>query len=231
MTQRRETRRILYSSLIIFLALILWSPEAFSDDKGSKALEAKASRYAQGLLKKDEAVKLAKALRNISRKKPGVRQVYYGQIVKAARSYVETAPGGPFSGAAHVLLCGSETCEPATYREVSPGHRKAEAGHAGRSKGEADHKEGEASAPTKLSESPPQYTEIARWARIEGTVIVQAIIDEQGDVTDVVVLRGLPMGLTESSVRAIEQWKFAPATLDGEPVTVCYNLTVNFTLR
>jgi periplasmic protein TonB len=90
---------------------------------------------------------------------------------------------------------------------------------------------GEVKAPEKVSAPQPQYTEIARKARIQGVVIVQAIIDKQGNVTNVKVLKGLPMGLEEAAVDAIKQWKFKPATLNGRPVTVYYNLTVNFKLQ
>jgi len=90
---------------------------------------------------------------------------------------------------------------------------------------------GEVKAPEKITAPQPQYTEIARKARIQGVVIVQAIIDRDGNVTNVKVLKGLPMGLEESAVDAIKQWKFKPATLNGRPVTVYYNLTVNFKLQ
>ena len=83
----------------------------------------------------------------------------------------------------------------------------------------------------KLFSPAPQYTEMARRARIQGIVIVQAIIDERGSVRVVDVLKGLPMGLTESAVAAIEKWKFQPATRDGKPVAVYYNLTSNFQLQ
>jgi periplasmic protein TonB len=86
-------------------------------------------------------------------------------------------------------------------------------------------------APNKISAPQPQYTEIARKARIQGVVIVQAIINKQGNVTDVKVLKGLPMGLDQAAVDAIRKWKFEPATLNGKPVDVYYNLTVNFTLQ
>ena len=85
--------------------------------------------------------------------------------------------------------------------------------------------------PEKISAPQPQYSEIARKARIQGVVIVQAIIDKQGNVTNVKVLKGLPMGLEEAAVDAIKQWKFKPAMLNGRPVTVYYNLTVNFKLQ
>ena len=60
---------------------------------------------------------------------------------------------------------------------------------------------------------------------------MQAIIDKAGMVTNVKVLKGLPMGLSEEAVKAIKSWKFKPATLNGKPVDVYYNLTVNFRLQ
>jgi protein TonB len=93
------------------------------------------------------------------------------------------------------------------------------------------HVGGDVAAPNKISAPQPQYTEIARKARIQGVVIVQAIINKQGNVTDVKVLKGLPMGLDQAAVDAIRKWRFEPATLNGKPVDVYYNLTVNFTLQ
>jgi TonB family protein len=82
--------------------------------------------------------------------------------------------------------------------------------------------------PEKISGAAPVYTEIARKARVVGIVIVEAIIDEQGNVTNAKVVKGLPMGLSESAVDAIQTWKFKPATFEGRPVKVYYTLTVNF---
>ncbi len=93
------------------------------------------------------------------------------------------------------------------------------------------HVTGDVQKPEKLSAPQPQYTEIARKARIQGVVILQAIIDEQGNVTNVKVLKGLPMGLSEEAERAVSQWQFKPATLNGRPVAVYFNLTVNFQLQ
>ena len=93
------------------------------------------------------------------------------------------------------------------------------------------HVGGDVKAPVKINTPQPQYTEIARKARIQGVVIVQAIINKAGQVTNVQVLKGLPMGLDQAAVEAIKRWKFEPATLNGKPVDVYYNLTVNFTLQ
>ena len=90
---------------------------------------------------------------------------------------------------------------------------------------------GDVKKPVKISDVQPYYTEIARKARIQGVVILQTIINKDGDITDVKVLKGLPMGLAEAAVSAVKQWKYEPATLNGKPVAVYFNLTVNFQLR
>ncbi len=93
------------------------------------------------------------------------------------------------------------------------------------------HVGGDVKKPEKISSPPPSYTEIARKARIQGVVIVQAIIDKEGNVTNAKVLKGLPMGLDDEAIKAIKRWTFKPATLNGKPVDVYFNLTVNFRLQ
>jgi TonB family protein len=90
---------------------------------------------------------------------------------------------------------------------------------------------GNVTRPERISGEDPQYTALARKGRVQGVVIVEAVIDEEGKVTDAKVLKGLPMGLDESALEAVKTWKFEPATLDGKPVPVYYTLTVNFALE
>ncbi|NIA01534.1 MAG: TonB family protein [Bacteroidia bacterium] len=90
---------------------------------------------------------------------------------------------------------------------------------------------GDVAPPVKITAPPPQYTEIARKARVQGVVIVEAIIDKQGNVTNVKILKSLPMGLDTAAADAVKKWRFEPATLNGKPVAVIYNLTVNFRLQ
>src|SRR3954454_12193809 len=84
------------------------------------------------------------------------------------------------------------------------------------------------SRPEIISSTRPVYTELARRARVSGTVIVEAIIDEQGDVVNPRVLKGQPLGLDQAAVDAVQTWKFKPARLEGKPVKVYYVPTVNF---
>lgn len=87
---------------------------------------------------------------------------------------------------------------------------------------------GAVSKPVFQDGPKPKYTEVARKARLQGTVIVEAIIDEQGRVIDARVLKGLPMGLDREAVAAVQQWRYKPATYQGRPVKVRFSLTVNF---
>lgn len=84
--------------------------------------------------------------------------------------------------------------------------------------------------PNRVHYVEPRYTEPARKARVQGSVIVRLTIDERGEVSEVVVLKGLPLGLTEQVERAVRQWRFEPATVDGKPVSVYYHLTVHMSL-
>lgn len=90
---------------------------------------------------------------------------------------------------------------------------------------------GEVSAPRKISGDAPSYTELARRARASGVVIIEAVIDEHGAVTNTRILKALPFGLDGKAVEAVKTWKFVPAMFHGEPVRVYYLLTVNFQLR
>jgi periplasmic protein TonB len=93
------------------------------------------------------------------------------------------------------------------------------------------HLTAEMTRPVPLHPIQPRYTEVARRSGVQGTVIVEAIIDEKGNATNVRVLRGLPMGLERAAVEAIQQTQFKPAMMAGRPVKVYYNLTVTFNIQ
>ena len=90
---------------------------------------------------------------------------------------------------------------------------------------------GEVSKPERLTGMDPKYTEAARRARIQGVVILEAIIDREGRVGSTRVLKGLPMGLDQEAIDAVNQWTFKPATRGGEPVAVYFTLIVEFKQR
>lgn len=75
----------------------------------------------------------------------------------------------------------------------------------------------------------PQYPPEAGRARIEGTVVLMAVIGKDGSVKDVQVESGLPL-LAQAAVDAVKQWRYRPYLLGGEPVEVDSRITINFTL-
>lgn len=75
----------------------------------------------------------------------------------------------------------------------------------------------------------PQYPPEAGRARIEGTVVLLAVIGTDGSVKDVRVENGLPI-LIQAAIDAVKQWRYKPYLVDGEPVEVDSRITINFTL-
>jgi protein TonB len=75
----------------------------------------------------------------------------------------------------------------------------------------------------------PVYPPLARQARIQGNVVLHAIIDKDGNVTQLEVISGHPL-LVQSALSAVRQWRYQPTLLNGEPVEVDTTITVNFVL-
>jgi TonB family protein len=90
---------------------------------------------------------------------------------------------------------------------------------------------GGVSAPTVIYKVEPQYSEEARKARYQGTVVLEAIVQKDGSVQIVRVVRSLGFGLDEKAIEALRQWKFNPAKQNGVAVPVALNIEVNFNLR
>jgi protein TonB len=88
---------------------------------------------------------------------------------------------------------------------------------------------GAVSAPQLTYRVEPEYPEIAVNAQIEGTVILEATVDDTGVVRDARVLRSRGV-LDEPAVRAVEQWRYEPLTLNGKPVPFILTVTVTFSL-
>jgi TonB family protein len=89
---------------------------------------------------------------------------------------------------------------------------------------------GGVSAPAVLDHPDPEYTEQARAAKLQGTVLLYIEIDPTGKATNIKVQRGLGLGLDEKAIEAVSKWKFKPGQKDGMPVTVQATIEVNFRL-
>lgn len=89
---------------------------------------------------------------------------------------------------------------------------------------------GGVSAPVVLYKVEPEYSEEARKAKYQGTVVLSIIIDEQGRPRDLKVIRPLGLGLDEKAIEAVSKWRFRPGYKDGKPVAVIATVEVNFRL-
>jgi TonB family protein len=84
--------------------------------------------------------------------------------------------------------------------------------------------------PVLIDKTEPEYTEEARHAKYQGTVLLRVEIDPTGMATNIKVQRGLGLGLDQKAVEAVRKWRFKPGTKDGNPVTVEATIEVNFRL-
>src|ERR1700756_2286248 len=75
----------------------------------------------------------------------------------------------------------------------------------------------------------PAYPPLARQARIQGSVLLQAQISKEGTIEHLTLISGHPM-LAPAAIEAVKQWRYKPYILNGEPVEVDTQITVNFTL-
>jgi protein TonB len=89
---------------------------------------------------------------------------------------------------------------------------------------------GGVSAPRAIYDPDPEYSEEARQAKYQGTVVLWVIVGADGRPHDMRVERSLGMGLDQKAIDAVRTWKFEPARKDGHPVAVQINVEVNFRL-
>jgi protein TonB len=87
--------------------------------------------------------------------------------------------------------------------------------------------------PSVVKEVRPEYTQAAKDAQIQGTVLLQSVVLADGTIGDVTVTRSLDskLGLDEEAVKAMKQWQFKPGTKDGQPVAVRVQVEMAFTLK
>jgi protein TonB len=89
---------------------------------------------------------------------------------------------------------------------------------------------GEIKPPKLIKQVDPLYPEIARQARVEGIVIIEAQTDIYGRVVKVKVLRSIPL-LDQSAIDAVRQWVYEPMVINGRPRGVIFTVTVRFQLK
>jgi periplasmic protein TonB len=84
--------------------------------------------------------------------------------------------------------------------------------------------------PKQVYSEAPQYPTIAKQAQVQGTVIIDAVIDEHGNVVQAHVLSGPPL-LIPSALATVVRWRYEPTTLNGEPISIAMHVEVHFVLQ
>ena len=80
-----------------------------------------------------------------------------------------------------------------------------------------------------VNQAKPTYPPLARQARIQGTVRLEAVISKVGGIEELKVISGHPL-LIQAALAAVQQWRYEPTLLNGVPVEVITTIDVNFTL-
>jgi protein TonB len=89
---------------------------------------------------------------------------------------------------------------------------------------------GSVAPPKLLTRVAPAYPRFAVEARVEGVVVLEAVVDPEGRVEDVRVLRSIPL-LDQAAMDAVKQWRYAPVLVNGQAVSCVLTVTVTFVLR
>jgi len=84
--------------------------------------------------------------------------------------------------------------------------------------------------PQVIYQVEPEYSEEARKARHQGTVVLQGVVEPDGRIRHLVVISSVGMGLDDRAIQAVQQWRFKPGTRNGQPVPVWARIEVSFRL-
>lgn len=162
-----------------------------------------------------------------------MRRELHAGAEAAARAAIEADVDGRQTPRARAMICVARRARPLlnAIPLLPPAVAPAMIDPAGDYHYEALRVGGNVTKPRKIYGPQPVYTEKARKSRVQGIVIVEAIIGRDGCVNNMHVLRGLPDGLDGAALMALSNWVFDPGTLDGRPVKVYYTLTVNFQVQ
>jgi TonB family protein len=155
-----------------------------------------------------------------------LRENHPAEALDLARQ-VATSPVERMAREAHFLICEARAALP----ETAPAPPKEGGGDPGAMRVSRDQVVPNAvTRPEIISRTQPQYTEAARKSGVEGTVILESILDEEGCVMSLKVLKSLDPGMDASAMEAVRHWVFQPAMYQGKPVKVYYSLTINFAI-
>jgi TonB family protein len=138
---------------------------------------------------------------------------------------------------ARELAVAAKTAADKAATDAKSARERAEAEEARKAKAAAARREklakavrvgGQIRPPIRFKEVAPVYPAIAQSARVQGDVVIEATIDEDGKVADARVVKSVPL-LDQAALDAVRQWEYRPSLLNGVPTAVVMTVTVKFT--
>jgi protein TonB len=126
-------------------------------------------------------------------------------------------PGGATGGVLGGIIGGTGTAVPPPVTPPAPEKKEKEILRPG----------GDVKLPEKIFAPPPRYPALARSAHVQGTVLIDAVIDEHGNIINARVVEGHPL-LVPEALRTVMLWKYEPTYLNGVPYPIRMTITVNF---
>jgi len=135
------------------------------------------------------------------------------------------------------LAVAAKTAADKAATDATSARERAEAEEARKAKADAARREklakairvgGNVRPPIKIKEVAPVYPAIARSAGVQGEVVIEATIDDEGNVADARVVKSVPL-LDQAALEAVQQWRYQPSLLNGVPTAVVTTVTVKFT--
>ncbi len=125
-------------------------------------------------------------------------------------------PGGPMGGVLGGVIGGMLSAAPPPPPPKAAAPKRIRVG-------------GQVEAAKLIFQPKPEYPPLAKMARIQGTVRLEAVISKDGTIQDLKVVSGHPL-LVKAALEAVQRWRYQPTLLNGEPVEVVTEIDVNFTL-
>ena len=162
------------------------------------------------------------------------------QMAQAALDAELKAQEGKFMKSydrARELAVSAKTAADKAATEAKIDRERAEADETSKAKAAAARREklakairvgGQIRPPIRIKEVAPVYPAIAQSARVQGDVVIEATIDEEGNVADARVVKSVPL-LDQAALDAVRQWHYQPTLLNGVPIAVVTTVTVKFT--
>ena len=138
---------------------------------------------------------------------------------------------------ARELAVAAKTAADKATTDATTARERADAEEARRAKAAAARREklakairvgGQVRPPIRIKEVAPLYPAIAQSARVQGDVVIEATIDEEGNVADARVVKSVPL-LDQAALDAVRQWQYRPSLLNGVPTAIVTTVTVKFT--